>query len=75
MVINRVSAVVSLVPASALLGGCATTATPTQHAAEWDGLVRQPHPRLNAVFVRPGIQVECVRVMRTQATGESGLGC
>ena len=46
--------IVSLVLASALLGGCATTAT--QQKAEWDGLVRQPHPRMAAVFVRPGIQ-------------------
>lgn len=58
MVINRVSAVVSLVLATALLGGCATTPTSTPQAAEWDGLVRQAHPRLNAVFVRPGIQEE-----------------
>lgn len=46
--------IVALVLASALLGGCATTAT--QQKSEWDGLVRQPHPRLAAVFVRPGIQ-------------------
>jgi len=36
----------------ALLAGCASTA-PTGKT-EWDGLVRQPHPRLSAVFVRPG---------------------
>jgi hypothetical protein len=46
--------IVALVLASALLGGCATTAT--QQKTEWDGLVRQPHPRLAAVFVRPAIQ-------------------
>ena len=34
-----------------LAGGCATTTPQTGEA--WDGLVRQPHPRLDAVFVRP----------------------
>lgn len=36
----------------AALGGCATA--PAQPEGEWDGLVRQSHPRLNAVFIRPG---------------------
>lgn len=34
-----------------LLSGCASA--PPQEA-EWDGLVREPHPQLSAVFVRPG---------------------
>jgi hypothetical protein len=53
--INRgVSGVIGLVLGVMLLVGCATT--DSQQAAEWDGLVRQPHPRLSAVFVRPGAQ-------------------
>ena len=66
MVTNRVFALVSLVLASALLGGCATTPTATSSApvTEWDGLVRQPHPRLDAVFVRPAAQQELAAFRR-----------
>lgn len=42
-----------LVIVAVFLGACATTAS-TPEEVEWDGLVRQPHPRLSAVFVRPG---------------------
>jgi hypothetical protein len=52
---RRLFGFVSLVLASALLGGCASTPRAVE-AVEWDGLVRQPHARLNAVFVRPGIK-------------------
>lgn len=45
------SALVALV--AVFIGACASTA-PTPEKAEWDGLIRQPHPRLSAVFVRPG---------------------
>lgn len=41
-----------LVLASLLLAGCASA--PSTPATEWDGLVRQPNQRLDAVFVRPG---------------------
>lgn len=34
------------------LTGCATG--PSSPSTEWDGLVRQPNQRLDAVFVRPG---------------------
>lgn len=43
-----------LVLGVAFAGGCANTAPQTEES--WDGLVRQPHPRLSAVFVRPGAQ-------------------
>jgi hypothetical protein len=57
MITRRLFAIGSLVLASALLGGCATTPRAVD-PVEWDGLVRQPHARLSAVFVRPGIQEE-----------------
>jgi hypothetical protein len=41
-----------LLAGAVILGGCASTAPVGE--TEWDGLVRQPHPRLRAVFVRPG---------------------
>ena len=39
------------------LTGCASTDTVT----EWDGLVRQPNTRLNAVFVKPDAQIVAYR--------------
>jgi hypothetical protein len=39
------------------LTGCAST----EPVAEWDGLVRQPSTRLNAVFVKPDAQVVAYR--------------
>jgi hypothetical protein len=40
--------------AAILLAGCATTQSgPT----EWDGLVRQPNTRLNAVFLKPDAEI------------------
>jgi len=39
------------------LTGCASTDTVT----EWDGLVRQPSTRLNAVFVKPDAQIVAYR--------------
>ena len=49
---NRFSLIVFLF--AALLAGCAAQAP----KAEWDGLVRQPGTRLNAVFVRPDAEGE-----------------
>jgi hypothetical protein len=40
-----------------VLAGCASTDAVT----EWDGLVRQPNTRLNAVFVKPDAQVVAYR--------------
>lgn len=40
------------------LAGCASTGQSPK--AEWDGLVRQPNTRLNAVFVRPDSEAEIV---------------
>jgi hypothetical protein len=40
-----------------VLTGCASTDAVT----EWDGLVRQPNTRLNAVFVKPDAQVVAYR--------------
>jgi hypothetical protein len=40
-----------------VLSGCASTGAVT----EWDGLVRQPNTRLNAVFVKPDAQVVAYR--------------
>jgi hypothetical protein len=40
-----------------VLAGCASTDTVT----EWDGLVRKPNTRLNAVFVKPDAQVVAYR--------------
>jgi predicted small secreted protein len=41
---------------ASILAGCATTSAP-RGAAEWDGLVRQPATRLDAVFLKPGAQI------------------
>jgi len=43
-----------------VLGGCATTGT-QRGPAEWDGLVRQPNTRLDAVFLRPDVEFPAVR--------------
>lgn len=40
-----------------VLAGCASTDAVT----EWDGLVRQPNTRLNAVFLKPNAQVAAYR--------------
>ena len=40
-----------------VLSGCASTDAVT----EWDGLVRQPNTRLNAVFVKPEAQIVAYR--------------
>lgn len=45
--------------AATVLTGCASTGT-TQ-PEEWDGLVRQPHPRLQAVFVKPDAEIPAYR--------------
>jgi Protein of unknown function (DUF3313) len=42
-----------LLTCAAVLAGCATTTS----KEEWDGLVRQPGTRLDAVFVRPDAEV------------------
>ncbi len=47
-----------LVLGAALLAGCASTGQSSK--TEWDGLVRQPNSRLNAVFVRPDAEAEIV---------------
>lgn len=51
---TRILTLFALVLSTVLTAGCATTAPQSDEA--WDGLVRQPHPRLSAVFVRPGAQ-------------------
>jgi len=40
--------------ATMVLAGCATT---QRGPAEWDGLVRQPNTRLDAVFVKPDAEI------------------
>ena len=40
--------------AAIVMAGCAT---PQRGPAEWDGLVRQPNTRLNAVFLRPDAEI------------------
>jgi hypothetical protein len=40
--------------AAVVLAGCATT---QRGPAEWDGLVRQPNTRLDAVFVKPDAEI------------------
>jgi hypothetical protein len=44
---------------AAALSGCASTSS-TQ-LDEWDGLVRQPHNRLQAVFVKPDAEIPAYR--------------
>jgi hypothetical protein len=41
-----------------VLAGCTTT---QRGPSEWDGLVRQPHPRLGAVFVKPDAEIVAYR--------------
>jgi hypothetical protein len=47
----------ALVACAAVVAGCATA--PTKQ--EWDGLVRQPNTRLDAVFVRPDAEIVAYR--------------
>jgi hypothetical protein len=55
----RIRKVLPLVLAAGafVLAGCASTDAVT----EWDGLVRQPNTRLNAVFLKPNAQVAAYR--------------
>lgn len=55
----RIRKVLPLVLAmgAVVLSGCASTDAVT----EWDGLVRQPNARLNAVFVKPDAQIVAYR--------------
>lgn len=55
----RIRKVLPLVLAvgAVVLSGCASTDAVT----EWDGLVRQPNTRLNAVFVKPDAQIVAYR--------------
>ncbi len=46
-----------LLACASVLAGCATTQT----KEEWDGLVRQPNTRLDAVFVKPDAEVVAYR--------------
>ena len=39
-----------------LIAGCSTTTT-QRGPTEWDGLVRQPNTRLDAVFLRPDAEI------------------
>jgi len=45
--------------ATTVITGCASTRN--QPAAEWDGLVLRPNTRLNAVWVRPNIELVAYR--------------
>jgi hypothetical protein len=47
----------AVVVCASILAGCATTAT----KQEWDGLVRQPGTRLDAVFVKPDAEIAAYR--------------
>jgi hypothetical protein len=73
----------ALVACAAVLAGCAST----PQKEEWDGLVRQPNTRLNAVFVRPDaeivayrsvmldpVEVSFARNWEPNRGGRSGLG-
>jgi hypothetical protein len=46
--------VVTAALAALVLAGCAST---QRGPTEWDGLVRQPNTRLDAVFLRPGVSI------------------
>lgn len=74
-----------LVVLAAVIAGCASTRPAVPE--EWDGLVRQDHPRLRAVFVRPDaeivayrsvlldpIEVSFARNWQPNRGGRSGLG-
>lgn len=58
MTCKRPAFLALLVLFAALLAGCASTPP----KAEWDGLVRQPGTRLDAVFVLPGAESELAAV-------------
>jgi hypothetical protein len=53
---SRMKSVLSLAAAlvALALSGCAT---PQRGPAEWDGLVRQPNTRLDAVFLKPDAEI------------------
>jgi hypothetical protein len=55
--LHRVLLTATLVASATVLAGCATTSS----KEEWDGLVRQPNTRLNAVFVRPDAEIKAYR--------------
>ena len=57
---NRMRSLLPLLLAlgATALAGCATTQS---GSSEWDGLVRRPHPRLNAVFVKPDVEIGAFR--------------
>jgi hypothetical protein len=50
--------VTALLLAALAAGGCATT---QRGASEWDGLVRQPGTRLDAVFIKPDAEIPAYR--------------
>jgi hypothetical protein len=56
MINRRVFSFMAFMLGMVALGGCASTAP--QPEVTWDGLVQQSHPRLSAVFVRPGAREE-----------------
>jgi hypothetical protein len=58
MTTKRITFPALFVILAALLAGCASTPP----KAEWDGLVRQPGTRLDAVFLLPGAETELAAV-------------
>lgn len=54
----KTSTVCALLLFALAAGGCATT---QRGPAEWDGLVRQPGTRLDAVFVKPDAEIPAYR--------------
>lgn len=54
----KASTVCALLLMALTAGGCATT---QRGPAEWDGLVRQPGTRLDAVFVKPDAEIPAYR--------------
>jgi hypothetical protein len=54
----KTSTVCTLLLLALTAGGCATT---QRGPAEWDGLVRQPGTRLDAVFVKPDAEIPAYR--------------
>lgn len=61
---NRVRSVLPLFVAfgATVFAGCTTSRT--SMPAEWDGLIQQPHPRLNAVFVKPDAEIRAYRSVK-----------
>lgn len=55
---TRLRPVALMLLAATLVAGCAST---PRGPTEWDGLVRQPGTRLNAVFVRPDVDIPAYR--------------